>query len=165
MVEQMENMNEIQEEICRLDEEEKENEIFEKFLSAIDNVVRSALGNNEKTEDLIQELTITFLEIRNGIHKEKELSPEDQRHRSRVRGLAIDELKRRDYGKDREAYEIARKKEVDDNRKKGLKLFPYNEREGAGEVKKAEKETHEQRVERLLRSRKETETLREIKSE
>lgn len=161
MVEQMENMNEIQEEICRLDEEEKENEIFEKFLSAIDNVVRSALGNNEKTDDLVQELIITYLEIHNGIYEEKNLTIDEQERRSKVKLMAIDEKRRRDYGKKKVAYEIARKAEIEDNRRKGLKLFPYNENEGDKEErKKIDKtvETHEERMKRLLRTRMGTKT-------
>ncbi len=165
----MENtMNEVQEEICRMEKEEKEDEIFEKFLNSTDYIVRGTLGNNEKADDLIQELTITYLEIHNGIHKEKELSPEDQRRRSKVRESAIREKKHRDYLKDGVEQRLKREADNEFSRKKALGHFDDN-KDGDEEESKKElkKETAEEITKRLLRTRTgiKTEAPREIKSE
>ncbi len=88
---------EIENEIDRIDIRIEAQKVFKELLNSIDGIVREEINDEEKADELIKEIIISFLEISEGNYKEKKVSREESLKRSRVKESAHREKRMRDY--------------------------------------------------------------------
>ena len=143
---------EIQEEICKIEAENKNKEIL---LNVIDKVVRRIIKDENKANYLIQRLVTAFLEITEGNNKEEKLSVEKERRRLKVRTLAIREKKHNKYVQ--EKLDFRKAMEIENKRNKKIALETLERLKEGKEKKEKKVETFDELMERLLRTRMEAE--------
>jgi len=141
-------MNNVQEEIYRTEAENKNRGIL---LNVIDKVVRNVIKDEKKANYLIRKLITAFLEITEGDKEEENLSGEEKMERSRAIASAYRERKHRKYLKDRIAFRISMDQEAKFT--KNLALGTLGAKEEITGVKEKKKETFDELVNRLIKTR------------
>ena len=132
--------NEIENNIDRIDVRLEAQIIFKELLNEIDRIVRGVIINDEeKANEIIKEIIISFLEISEGNYKEEKLSYVEKFERSRIQAAANREKGMRDYIKNKRQWKADINKRIEFNKR----LLDINKKE------KKSNETLKETIDRL----------------
>ncbi len=116
----------IKEEIDQIDVRLEAQIIFKELLNEIDRIVRGVIINDEeKANEIIKEIIISFLEISEGNYKEEKLSYVEKFERSRIQAAANREKSMRDYIKNKRQWKADINKRIEFNKR----LLDINKKE------------------------------------